>query len=288
MASKPKRGLGKGLDALLGEFTEPTVPQGVVEADIRLLDVNKAQPRKQFDEEKLNELADSIRRHGVVQPILVRQKGERYTIVAGERRYRAARLAGLATVPVVVRELEDQQVMEVALIENIQREALNPVEEAAAIRFLMKQHDLTQEEVAERISKSRSAIANTLRLLSLPDEVLDLLRDGSLSAGHGRALAAMKDKALQLRLAKEAVENGYSVRQMEALAKKYAEEQKPKPKPEMPRMLPELFDAQERFRTRLGTKVKISGSDKKGKIVIEYFSAEDLQRIYDIIGGSEE
>ena len=151
MAPKPKRGLGKGLDALLGEFTEPTVPQGVVEADIRLLDVNKAQPRKQFDEEKLNELADSIRRHGVVQPILVRKKGERYTIVAGERRYRAARLACLATVPVVVRELEDQQVMEVALIENIQRENLNPVEEAAAIRFLMKQHDLTQEEVAEQV-----------------------------------------------------------------------------------------------------------------------------------------
>lgn len=285
MAPKPKRGLGKGLDALLGEFNEAP-PQGVVEADIRLLDVNKSQPRKQFDEDKLQELAQSISRHGVVQPILVRQKGERYTIVAGERRYRAARLAGLATVPVVVRELEDQQVMEVALIENIQREDLNPVEEAAAIRFLMKQHDLTQEEVAERISKSRSAIANTLRLLALPDEVLDLLRDGSLSAGHGRALAAMKEKALQLRLAKEAVEQGYSVRQMELLAKKYSEEQNPREKAQK-RMLPELFDAQERIRTRLGTKVKISGSEKKGKIVIEYFSPEDLQRIYDIISGSD-
>lgn len=285
MAPKPKRGLGKGLDALLGEFNEAP-PQGVVEADIRLLDVNKSQPRKQFDEDKLQELAQSISRHGVVQPILVRQKGERYTIVAGERRYRAARIAGLATVPVVVRELEDQQVMEVALIENIQREDLNPVEEAAAIRFLMKQHDLTQEEVAERISKSRSAIANTLRLLALPDEVLDLLRDGSLSAGHGRALAAMKEKALQLRLAKEAVEQGYSVRQMELLAKKYSEEQNPREKAQK-RMLPELFDAQERIRTRLGTKVKISGSEKKGKIVIEYFSPEDLQRIYDIISGSD-
>lgn len=286
MTAKPKRGLGKGLDALLGEFNE-TPPQGVSEIDVRLLDVNKSQPRKQFDEEKLQELAESIRRHGVVQPILVRKKGERYTIVAGERRYRAARLAGLNTVPVVVRELEEQQVMEVALIENIQREDLNPVEEAAAIRFLMKQHDLTQEEVAERISKSRSAIANTLRLLSLPEEALELLRDGSLSAGHGRALAAMKDEKLQLRLAKEAVEQGYSVRQMELLAKKYAEEQKPKEKTAA-RMLPELFDAQEHLRARLGTRVKISGSEKKGKIVIEYFSPEDLQRIYDMIGGSAE
>lgn len=283
MTAKPKRGLGKGLDALLGEFTE-TTPGGVVDADIRLLDINRAQPRKQFDEEKLMELAESIRRHGVVQPILVRKKGERYTIVAGERRYRAARMAGLSKVPVVVRELEEDQVMEVALIENIQRENLNPVEEAAAIRFLMQQHDLTQEEVAERISKSRPSIANTLRLLTLPEPVLEYLKDGRLTSGHGRALAAVKDTALQLRLAKEAVEQGYSVRQMEALAKKYAEEKKPRQKQES-RLLPELFDAQENMRARLGTKVKISGSEKKGKIVIEYFSKDDLERIYEIIGG---
>ena len=286
MPPKQKRGLGKGLDALLGEYSAPA-PSGVTEIDIRLLDVNKAQPRKQFDEEKLNELAESIRRHGMVQPILVQQKGDRYLIVAGERRYRAARKAGLSTVPVIVRDLADEQVMELALIENIQRENLNPVEEAAAVRFLMQQHDLTQEEVSERISKSRSAVANTLRLLSLPEEVLEYLRDGRLSSGHGRALAAVKEKKEQLRLAEETVKNGYSVRQLEALVKSLGE-RKPAKKKASSALTPELHEAEERFRTRLGTKVKISGSEKRGKITIEYYSKEDLLRVYDTLLGGEE
>ena len=164
-----KKGLGRGLDALLGDYTAAP-PEGVRQTDVYLIDTNADQPRKTFDEEKLRELADSIARHGMVQPIIVRQNGERFVIVAGERRFRAARMAGLTQVPVIVKALDDAEVMEVALIENLQRENLNPIEEAAAIRFLMEQHDLTQEEVAKRLAKSRPAIANSLRLLNL-DEI---------------------------------------------------------------------------------------------------------------------
>lgn len=172
-----KKGLGRGLDALLGDYTAAP-PEGVRQTDVYLIDTNADQPRKTFDEEKLRELADSIARHGMVQPIIVRQNGERFVIVAGERRFRAARMAGLTQVPVIVKALDDAEVMEVALIENLQRENLNPIEEAAAIRFLMEQHDLTQEEVAKRLAKSRPAIANSLRLLNLDDGVQDYVREG--------------------------------------------------------------------------------------------------------------
>ena len=182
-----KKGLGRGLDALLGDYTAAP-PEGVRQTDVYLIDTNADQPRKTFDEEKLKELADSIARHGMVQPIIVRQNGERFVIVAGERRFRAARLAGLTQVPVIVKALDDAEVMEVALIENLQRENLNPIEEAAAIRFLMEQHDLTQEEVAKRLAKSRPAIANSLRLLNLDDGVQDYVREGKLSAGAARVL----------------------------------------------------------------------------------------------------
>jgi len=280
-----RKGLGRGLDALLGEYTEEAQSAATQEADIRLLDINRDQPRKTFDEEKLNELAASIARHGLVQPILVKKRGDRYLIIAGERRYRAARKAGLAKVPVVVRDLEDAEVMEFSLIENIQRENLNPIEEAAAIRFLMQQHDLTQEEVSSRLGKSRPAIANALRLLSLPAPVQKLLCEGVIQPGHAKALLSLKDEAALTRMAGLAAEEGWSVRETEERVKAALTEApaKEKPRKEKPRLLPELADAEIRMRERLGTKVTVQGSAKRGKIVIEYFSADDLQAIYDAI-----
>lgn len=276
-------GLGKGLDALLGDFSQPA-PAGVHEVDILLLDRNPDQPRKEFDPERLQELANSIERHGMVQPIVVQENNGRYTIVTGERRYRAARIAGMRTVPVVVRQYDSRQVLEVSLIENIQREDLNPIEEAAAIQFLMEQHDLTQEEVAERLSKSRPVIANSLRLLSLPEKVREMLRDGEISAGHGRVLAGMGSEAQQLRLARETADKHLSVRELEKIAQtqksEAAEPKKPKEQPEP--LCPELYDAQETLQEKLGTKVKISGTPQQGKIVIEYFSEGDLSRIFDL------
>lgn len=275
-----KRGLGRGLDALLGEYTEPA-PQGVTEVDVYSIDNNPDQPRKDFDRAKLEELAESIRRHGVVQPIVVKQNGSRYRIIAGERRFRAARLAGLATVPVIVRELEEREIMEVALVENLQRENLNPIEEAAAVRLLMTAHDLTQEEVASRIGRSRPAVANSLRLLALPASVQSLVKDGSLQAGHARALAGVKDEKRLVSLAKQAVDEGWSVRQTEAACR----EPEKKVKKAAPVRDPYLYDAETRFREKLGLRVALTGSHKKGKLVIAYSSADDLQRLYDTILG---
>lgn len=280
-----KKGLGRGLDALLGDYTQPT-PEGVQQVDIRRIDTNAGQPRKDFDQEKLQELADSIRQHGVVQPILLRQNGERYVIVAGERRFRAARLAGLDQVPAIVKDLDEAQVMEVALIENLQREDLNPIEEAAAIRFLMQQHDLTQEEVSRRLSKSRPAIANSLRLLSLPEPVQEHLRRGELQAGHARALAGLQDPEAQAMLADKIVGEGLSVRAAEALVR--AQGQKPpRQKKTPPATDPDLAAAEASLREWLGTKVSIQGSSQRGRIVIEYYNAELLQGIYDLLRGGE-
>lgn len=280
-----KKGLGRGLDALLGDYTQPT-PEGVQELDIHLIDTNAGQPRKDFDQEKLQELADSIRQHGVVQPIILRQKGERYVIVAGERRFRAARLAGLEKVPAIVKDLDEAQVMEVALIENLQREDLNPIEEAAAIRFLMQQHDLTQEEVSKRLSKSRPAIANSLRLLTLPEPVQAYLRNGKLQAGHARALAGLQDPEAQAVLADKIVGEGLSVRAAESLAREQGQKP-PRQKKEPPATDPDLAAAEASLREWLGTKVSIQGSSQRGRIVIEYYNAELLQGIYDLLRGGE-
>ena len=280
-----KKGLGRGLDALLGDYTQPT-PEGVQELDIHLIDTNAGQPRKDFDQEKLQELADSIRQHGVVQPILLRQNGERYVIVAGERRFRAARLAGLEKVPAIVKDLDEAQVMEVALIENLQREDLNPIEEAAAIRFLMQQHDLTQEEVSRRLSKSRPAIANSLRLLTLPEPVQAYLRNGKLQAGHARALAGLQDPEAQAVLADKIVGEGLSVRAAESLAREQGQKP-PRQKKEPPATDPDLAAAEASLREWLGTKVSIQGSSQRGRIIIEYYNAELLQGIYDLLRGGE-
>ena len=280
-----KKGLGRGLDALLGDYTQPT-PEGVQQVDIRRIDTNAGQPRKDFDQEKLQELADSIRQHGVVQPILLRQNGERYVIVAGERRFRAARLAGLEKVPAIVKDLDEAQVMEVALIENLQREDLNPIEEAAAIRFLMQQHDLTQEEVSKRLSKSRPAIANSLRLLTLPEPVQAYLRNRKLQAGHARALAGLQDPEAQAVLADKIVGEGLSVRAAESLAREQGQKP-PRQKKEPPATDPDLAAAEASLREWLGTKVSIQGSSQRGRIVIEYYNAELLQGIYDLLRGGE-
>ena len=284
-----KKGLGRGLDALLGDYTAAP-PEGVRQTDVYLIDTNADQPRKTFDEEKLRELADSIARHGMVQPIIVRQNGERFVIVAGERRFRAARMAGLTQVPVIVKALDDAEVMEVALIENLQRENLNPIEEAAAIRFLMEQHDLTQEEVAKRLAKSRPAIANSLRLLNLDDGVQDYVREGKLSAGAARALVAVKDVRKQRTLAQEAALRGLSVREVERRAHAANTEEeikrmKAEQKAEIARgrISNDLYAAQEQLRERLGTRVTISGTEEQGKLVLEYYSRDMLEGLYELL-----
>ncbi|MGN0799375.1 MAG: ParB/RepB/Spo0J family partition protein [Christensenellales bacterium] len=284
-----KKGLGRGLDALLGDYTAAP-PEGVRQTDVYLIDTNADQPRKTFDEEKLRELADSIARHGMVQPIIVRQNGERFVIVAGERRFRAARMAGLTQVPVIVKALDDAEVMEVALIENLQRENLNPIEEAAAIRFLMEQHDLTQEEVAKRLAKSRPAIANSLRLLNLDDGVQDYVREGKLSAGAARALVAVKDVRKQRTLAQEAALRGLSVREVERRAHAANNEEeikrmKAEQKAEIARgrISNDLYAAQEQLRERLGTRVTISGTEEQGKLVLEYYSKDMLEGLYELL-----
>jgi ParB family transcriptional regulator, chromosome partitioning protein len=289
-----KTGLGRGLDALLDPYSATVEEQvksgaGVLTVSVREIDTNALQPRKQFDETSLNELAESIRVHGIVQPLIVKQKGNRYMIIAGERRFRAARLAGLTEVPVLVTDYDEAQIHEVSLIENIQREDLNPIEEAAAIRFLMKQHDMTQEEVSSRLGKSRPAIANALRLLQLPEPVIELLKGGALSAGHGRTLAGLSDNAQIEQLAKECVEREYSVRTLEEKIKQLSEKKKsvPAAKKDKPSLPAELASLEESFRELLGTKVSLAGSNTRGKITIEYFSREDLERVFEKISGRE-
>lgn len=279
------KGLGKGLDALLGgaNMSDPSLVRMV---SVYLIDNNAEQPRKVFNEEKLKELAVSIEQHGVVQPIIVRKNGERFTIIAGERRFRAARLAGLNEVPVLIRELSEQEVLEVSLIENLQRENLNAMEEARAIRQLMDEHDLTQEDVAKRLGKSRPAIANSVRLLALPTEVQQLVYDGRLQAGHCRVLASVPNEALMISLSKAAAAEGWSVRETEQKVKSALEKSElEKRQPKRERLSSDAKMAQDALRERLGTKVSLSGSDERGRIVIEYFSRDELMSIFDVIMG---
>lgn len=281
-----KKGLGRGLDALLDELSLAESGSGQIEqVSLYDIDTNPDQPRKTFDADKLNELAASLKRHGVVQPLIVKRNGLRYTIIAGERRFRAARIAGLATVPVLVSDMDENAIMEVALVENIQRENLNPIEEAAAIKLLMQQHDLTQEEVSARIGKSRPAIANALRLLTLEKPVADMIRSGKLSAGHGKMLAGIEDKSVQTALAEKAVEKDWSVRRLEDELRFASWEKKPKAKPEYS---PEFRAALRAMRNRLQTRVVAEGTEQRGKLIISYYNADDLEKIYRAIVGEEE
>ena len=273
-------GLGRGLDVLLpqsGELLETVVR----DISIDEIDPNASQPRRDFDKEALEQLADSIREAGVLSPILVVENGMRYRIVAGERRYRAARLAGLETVPCIVRSMTNEQQMEAALIENLQRQDLNPIEEAAAIRSLMQECGYTQEQAARKLGKSRPAIANALRLLNLPKAVTDLGVTGDLSAGHARVLAGLDSEARQLELAHQCVLHGYSVRRLEELAKARPAVRQAAPKREAG---PELIALQNAMREALGLKTTLSGTETRGKITLSYNSAQELEHLYEVIG----
>ena len=279
---KKSHGLGRGLDALLPEADVNV--SGGQEIAIGDIDPNPDQPRRVFQEESIAQLAQSIRDQGVLQPILVVPGDHgRYRIVAGERRWRAARLAGLETVPCVVRDLDIVQQMEIALIENLQREDLNPIEVAQGIRSLMQHCGYTQEAVASRLSKSRPAVANLLRLLTLPEEIADMVREGTLSAGHARVLAGLDDDKVKLALAKQTVEGAWSVRQLEAAAAALKEEKPSKPMPK-PRTLPvELSELETRVRETFGIRATLTGSAKKGKIVLQYYSREELEHLNDLL-----
>ena len=273
-------GLGRGLDVLLpqnGELLETVVR----DISIDEIDPNASQPRRDFDKEALEQLADSIREAGVISPILVVENGMRYRIVAGERRYRAARLAGLETVPCIVRSMTSEQQMEAALIENLQRQDLNPIEEAAAIRSLMQECGYTQEQAARKLGKSRPAIANALRLLNLPKAVTDMVVTGDLSAGHARVLAGLDSEARQLELAHQCVLHGYSVRRLEELTKARPAARQAAPKRETG---PELLALQNAMREALGLKTTLSGTETRGKITLSYNSAQELEHLYEVIG----
>ena len=287
-----KMGLGRGLSAILPDVEEvvesvdqvsetpaPVPADAVVELSVGDIDPNRNQPRKKFDDDALLALADSIRHNGVLSPILVARDGRRYTIIAGERRWRAARLANCPTIPAIVRDWDDVRRQEAALVENIQREDLNAIEEARGIRRLMEECALTQEVVAERIGRSRSAVANILRLLNLPERIQNAVIEGALSAGHARVLAGIDDAELQTGLFAKTMQFGWSVRQLEAAAKNAQTEKKEKPEPVA---LPiEYEELTERLRRATGLKVKLEGTQEKGKIVLQYTSEEELQRLWE-------
>lgn len=280
-----KKGLGRGLNALL-QSDEPISSEANVQgketvSELKIIDIepNTGQPRKDFDDEKISELADSIKEHGVITPILV-QKSENgfYKIIAGERRWRASKLAGKKTIPAIIKDYDKEEFYEVSLIENLQRQDLNPVEEALGYKKLMDEFAFTQEEVAKKLSKSRSSIANSLRLLNLEKEVMELLSDGKISTGHAKVLLGLSDKKRQIALSKEVAEKELSVRELESLIK--AGSKKPKKEIKKDLNLRLAFEnAEKRFSDIFSTKVQIVDKKGKGKITIDYYSKEDLDRI---------
>ena len=293
---KQNRGLGKGLSALFSETesdygksllfeeeNQPSGAKGVTEIEIDRIFANPNQPRKAFEPTALNELADSIKKHGVIMPIIVNKSGDRFMIIAGERRFRASKIAGLTHVPVIVKTYNERQIKEISLIENLQREDLNPIEAANAMKSLMSDYGLTQEDLADRIGKSRPAIANTLRLLSLIPEVSKMVENGTLSAGHARAILAIPGLD-QKKMAEKVIKEGLSVRDAEKLVKDYftppEEKAKKKQRAELSVELKELIGDMQRV---LGTKVNAIGNDNKGRIYIDYYTRDDLDRLSDLI-----
>lgn len=315
---KTKRGLGKGLGAFFGEEviqevskeqeeekTELTIPTRTKTAarekaaekvvlkeepkeitlKISKIEPNREQPRKDFNEEQLQELADSIKNYGILQPLLVQKKENYYEIIAGERRWRAAKIAGLKEVPVVIREYSEQQAVEIALIENVQREDLNPIEEAMAYQRLIQEFHLKQEEIAERVCKNRATIANSMRLLNLCEDVQQMLIQGVISSGHARALLGVEDPEVQLNFAKKIEKDRLSVREVEKMVKLLEKPEKKKKEKVQDEQLELIFkDLEDRMKTVMGTKVNISRKDKsKGRIEIEYYSEAELERIVELI-----
>lgn len=282
MASKQPKGLGRGLSALLGEDALKPESEGSLYLPISQVESCSSQPRKAFDEESLNDLADSIRQHGIIQPLTVRRlQSGYYQIIAGERRWRAARIAGLSEVPAIVIDADDRKAAELAMIENLQREDLNPMEEAAGFQSLMQNHHMTQEEAAGRVGKSRSAVANALRLLSLSPAVAALVEQGKLSAGHARALLGLSGDA-QEKAAQAVVAGDLSVRQTESLVKKLTEERKPKKTPSGV-TVNYTEEAQKELASKLGRGCRIVSGRKKGRIELEYYGLDDLNDLLEAL-----
>ena len=282
MASQ--KGLGRGLGALLGDFSEePAAEGGLITVPLYKVEPNPNQPRRDFEETALQDLADSIRLHGIIQPLTVRKTDSGYyQIIAGERRWRAARLADLSEVPVVLVEADDRKVMELALIENLQREDLNPVEEAQGYQTLMEEYGLTQEAAAQRVGKSRPAVANALRLLTLESSVLSMVREGKLSPGHAKAILSLKEEAKQREAAQKIAALGLSVRQAELLCRNLNRE--PKPEPPSPTLAVNyIAECEKQLSRHLGRGVKIVNGKRKGRFELEFYGPEDLQRLLDVL-----
>lgn len=289
MAAKQKNtGLGRGLDALfssegvLEQIKAPTSESGeyIININLSDIDINKNQPRKNFDKEALEELAASIKENGLLQPIAVQKIGERYQIIAGERRFRAFKLLNEKKIPAIIKNLSRQQVMQLALIENLQREDLTAIEEAEAMKALMDEFGLTQQELAQKLGKARSSIANSLRLLELSSDVKRLVDAGSISAGHARAILSIDEPEVQIRLARKAAANKLSVRQVEAMARQHKLN---KIYQDMPHRATELTSFEEMLCRRLGTRVKIAGTVKKGKMEIDYYSTDELEGLIKLL-----
>ena len=289
-----KGGLGKGLEALFPSNvdvdslsqTNRKNDEGIIELKINEIEPNVNQPRKSFDDDKIQELADSIKEHGVIQPIIVSKKDDYYQIIAGERRWRASKKAGLKTIPAIVRDYDEKKIREVSLIENIQRQNLNPIETAKAIKELMEVHDMTQDDIAKTLGKSRSTIANTLRVLNLDERVQEMIETGKISEGHARTLASIESPTKQYKLALDIINMDLSVRDAEnyAKSKKEGKEFK-KPTPKKGKLEIICKDIENELKRVLGTKVTLNAATKsRGKIVIEYFSSEELERILEILG----
>lgn len=286
------RGLGKGLDTLIptGELNKTQKAEKTQQAEtivkINKVEPNREQPRKYFDEDALQELADSIKQYGLLQPILVQDRDDYYEIIAGERRWRAAKLAGLKEVPVIIRKYSKQEIVEISLIENIQREDLNPIEEALAYKRLLTEFGLKQDEVAERVSKSRTAVTNSMRLLKLSNEVQQMIIDDMLSTGHARALISIEDEELQLQLAQRIFDEKLSVREVEKLVKNIINPKTKPVKEETPKSLLYIYqELEDKLKEKMSRKVAISSKGKNGagKIEIEFYSNEDLERLTDFL-----
>lgn len=285
-----KKGLGRGLGALLSEYDNVNIEDqlsktigntgDVREISLSQIDRNTSQPRKNFDEKSLAELAESIKAHGVIQPVILTPRRGRFMLVAGERRWRAAKIAGLKTIPAIVKEYSDRDIAEISIIENLQREDLSPVESAKAIKRLIDEFKMTQEVVADKIGKSRPAVANTLRLLLLDEEILKMIDEGRLSAGHARTLIPVEEREIRLELAKLSCDNKITVRELERYIKEY---QNPKPEKTKSSQSLEIRDFTKRLQDLFATKVSIQGSESKGKISINYYSKDDLERIHSIL-----
>ena len=287
-----KTGLGKGLDTMIPVYTTKTKTEKrvsekeKVETLVKITEVepNREQPRKKFDEDALLELSESIKQYGILQPLLVQKRNDYYEIIAGERRWRAAKMAGLKEVPVIIKDFTDQQIVEISLIENIQREDLNPIEEAQAYKRLLTEFHLKQDEVAERVSKSRTAVTNSMRLLKLDSRVQQMLIDDMITTGHARALLAIEDGDLQWKLANQVFDEKLSVRDVEKLMKSLQKTKEEKPEKAETAYDYIYQDIEEKMKAILGTKVTVSHrKDNKGKIEIEYYSNDELERIYDML-----